>query len=195
LRFGRRYTFVNASPVNATPANATQLAQETTEEATATQFDIEALFRLHYVRVVRLIARVVRDRAGAEDLAVELFLKLWRVRPECPEGWLYRAAGRTAIDHLRRQMRRARYERVARFFVENQTPEELHASSEERERVQRVLAAIDRRKAELLLLRSEGLSYEELAEAFDLKALSIGTLLNRAQEIFRKEYVKRYGHK
>ena len=52
---------------------------------------------------------------------------------------------------------------------------------------------IDPRQAELLLLRSHGLSYDELASALDLNPVSIGTLLSRAQHAFRKEYVKRYG--
>jgi DNA-directed RNA polymerase specialized sigma24 family protein len=44
----------------------------------AAHFDLEVLFRSQYGRVARIIARVVRDPARAEDLAVEVFLKLWR---------------------------------------------------------------------------------------------------------------------
>jgi RNA polymerase sigma-70 factor (ECF subfamily) len=49
------------------------------------------------------------------------------------------------------------------------------------------------RQAELLLLRTHGFSYEELASALDLNFSSIGTLLSRAERAFRKEYIKRYG--
>ena len=45
----------------------------------------------------------------------------------------------------------------------------------------------------MLLLRSEDLSYEELASALDLNPASVGTLLSRAQEAFRKEYIEKYG--
>lgn len=172
--------------------NATELVAGAAAEVA---FDIESLFRQHYSRVVRVIARVVRNQACAEDLAVELFLKLWRKRSEIPDGALYRAAGRIAIDHLRSAVRRERYERATRLLSRPQSPEELAGASQERTRVQRVLAAIDRRKAELLLLRSEGFSYAELAAAFDLSPGSVGTLLNRAEETFRKEYVKRYGER
>ena len=41
-------------------------------------FDFDATFRAQYARVARTIARVVRDSARAEELAVEVFLKLWR---------------------------------------------------------------------------------------------------------------------
>ena len=56
-----------------------------------------------------------------------------------------------------------------------------------------VLAVIQPRQAELLVLRSQGLSYDELAGALDLKPASIGTFLIRAEQAFRKEYIKRYG--
>jgi RNA polymerase sigma-70 factor (ECF subfamily) len=45
----------------------------------------------------------------------------------------------------------------------------------------------------MLLLRSHGFSYGELASILDLNSASVGTLLSRAQQAFRKEYVKRYG--
>jgi RNA polymerase sigma-70 factor (ECF subfamily) len=69
----------------------------------------------------------------------------------------------------------------------------MMAASQAQEQVRIVLAKIRPRDAELLLLRSSGLSYEELAAALALKPVSVGTLLTRAQQAFRKEYVKRFG--
>jgi len=73
------------------------------------------------------------------------------------------------------------------------TPEEVHASREDQDRVRAVLAAIQPRQAELLVLRNQGLSYDELACALELKPASIGTFLSRAEQAFRKEFIKRYG--
>jgi RNA polymerase sigma-70 factor (ECF subfamily) len=160
------------------------------------RFDFEATFRAQYERIARVIARVVRDPARAEELAVEVFLKLWRspqAQSDKAEGWLYRTAIRKGLDELRRRTRRTHYERLPGFSGGVPTPEELSAATEEQQRVRLVLAAMDSCKAELLLLRSDGLSYEELASALELNVVSIGTLLRRAQESFRKEYVKRYG--
>ena len=56
-----------------------------------------------------------------------------------------------------------------------------------------VLAALKPRHAEILLLRSHGLSYEELANSLELNPASIGNFVTRAQQAFRKEYVKQYG--
>jgi len=59
--------------------------------------------------------------------------------------------------------------------------------------VRSVLSVLSWREGALLLLRSEGLSYAEVAAAVQVSPTSVGTLLTRAQQAFRKEYVKRYG--
>jgi RNA polymerase sigma-70 factor (ECF subfamily) len=159
-------------------------------------FDFEATFRAQYERIARVIRMVVRDPARAEELAVEVFLKLWRnpkAQGENTEGWLYRSAVRRGLDELRRRTRRTRYESLVGSGPAVRTPEEVFAGAEEQEKVRLVLAVIERRQAELLLLRNQGSSYEELASALGLNPVSIGTLLTRAQQAFRKEYTKRYG--
>ena len=159
--------------------------------------DIETIFPTHYARIARVIARVLRDPSRAEELAVEVFLKWSRNRGaqgENAQAWLYRVAVRTALDELRRESRRTRRERVIRFFRHAPTPEDIRASKEEQERVRAVLSGIRPGQAELLVLRSQGLSYDELAGALGLNPASIGTFLSRAEQSFRKEYIKRYGH-
>jgi RNA polymerase sigma-70 factor (ECF subfamily) len=157
--------------------------------------EFEAFFQTHYERIARAIARIVGDRASAEDLAMETFWSLWQ-NPQIqgPEagGWIYRTAIHRALYELRR---RARHERYASFFKIGRpsNPEELHAATEEQKNVRRVLAALKPRQAELLLLRSNGFSYEELASALDLLPASVGTSIVRAQAAFRKEYTRLYG--
>lgn len=169
--------------------------------ANGTRFDLETIFHAQYKRMCRVIARVLRDPARAEELAVEVFLR-WSRHPKAhgdkAEGWLYRTAVREALDELRRQTYRVRYERLFAFVPSGKaqgspTPEDVRAAKEDQETVRVVLSAINRRQAQLLLLRSEGFSYEELAATLDLNPASVGTLLARAQAAFRKEYIKRYG--
>ena len=158
--------------------------------------DFEATFRAQYERIARVIARVVKDPARAEELAVEVFLKFWRsprAQTENTEGWLYRTAVRQGLDELRQRTRRSRYEAMLGRGPSVPTPEDVRTIAEEQERVRLVLAAMEPRPAELLVLRSHGLSYDELATALELNPASIGTLLSRAQGAFRKEYLKRYG--
>ncbi len=167
-------------------------------DSPAHPLDFDSVFHAHYGRIARLIARLVRDTARAEELAVEVFWKYWRTPvahgPKAG-GWLYRTAVRTALNDLRAEARRARYESQADPPPGGPTPEQAHAAAEEREQVRRVLAALDSRQAELLLLRSSGLSYEEVAAALELNPASVGTLIARAQQAFRKEYLKLYGER
>jgi RNA polymerase sigma-70 factor, ECF subfamily len=158
--------------------------------------DFESTFRAHYARIARVIVRVVRDPARAEDLAVDVFWKFWRKPPREQNGheggWLYRTAIRIALDDIRKQTRSARRDSQTEPG-KTHTPEDIRALSEQRHRVTQVLASLDDRQAELLLLRTDGLSYAEIAETLDLNPASIGTLIRRAQQTFRKEYVRKYG--
>jgi len=167
-------------------------------EAGEGQFDLEKAFRSQYERVTRIIARVVRDQARAEELAVEVFLKLRqtaKAQRENVEGWLYRVAVRAGVDELRRQTRRGKYESLVRWIQREPTPEELHSAAEEQQRVRSVLAVMAKRQAEFLVLRSQEFSYEEVAAVLGLNPASVGKLLGRAQQAFRKEYIRRYGQK
>jgi RNA polymerase sigma-70 factor, ECF subfamily len=160
------------------------------------RFDLETIFHAQYGRLARVIARVIRDPARAEELAVDVFLK-WSRNPQAQgekaAGWLYRAAARMSLDELRSQARRSRYESMFRAVRPSPTPEEIRAAKEEQDKVRLALSAIEPRQGEMLLLRSHGFSYDELASILDLNPASIGTLLSRAQQAFRREYIKRYG--
>ena len=82
-------------------------------ETAESPFDFEAFFYSQYDRTARAIARVIRDPARAEELAVEVFWKLWRhprAHGEKAGGWLYRVAARTALNELRRQARSTEHE-------------------------------------------------------------------------------------
>lgn len=157
---------------------------------------MERLFTAQYARVARLLARVVRDEGRAEELAVEVFLKFWQAGEgvwENPEGWLYRTAVRRGLNELRGEARRRRYEQMVVLLRPGKNPEEIQQVNEQQAQVRAVLERLKPRSAELLLLRSEGLSYAELAGALEVASGSVGTLLARAQEEFRKEYEARYG--
>jgi RNA polymerase sigma-70 factor (ECF subfamily) len=158
--------------------------------------DFEALFHAHHQRIARVIARVIRDPGRAEEIAVEVFWKFWRnpkAHGENAAGWLYRAAVRLSLNELRRHGRAVRNEGLSVIGPEPADPERVRAATEEQEHVRAVLAAIQPRQAELLLMRGTGLRYEEMATALELNPASIGTLISRAQQAFRKEYVRRYG--
>jgi RNA polymerase sigma-70 factor (ECF subfamily) len=158
---------------------------------------LDALFRAHYGRLARVVGRIVHDQARAEEIAADVFIR-WQRHPsahgEGAEGWLYRTAARQALDVWRRDQRWARVERVlAHVGIAPRTPADLHAGAEQRRQVRAVLASLRRRDATLLLLWAEDVSYADMASAVGVQATSVGSLLRRAQDAFRKEYEARYG--
>ena len=158
--------------------------------------DFDALFTSYYRRLTRLLYRATGDRGRAEEFAAEAFWRLHRKTPSDAtnlEGWLYRTGLHLALDYLKKERRRARYEALSRLFGVAPDPHQAVEQQEKQVRVRQVLASLKPVQAAMLLMRSEGLSYVELAAALDLNAASIGTLLTRAGQAFKKEYVRRYG--
>jgi len=163
---------------------------------------IDELFRLHYQRITSLLTRLTGDRAHAEEVAADVFHKLAR-RPMLLDGradqtaWIYRVATNAGFDALRARSRRRKHEQAA---VTEQLRGDSRASAldavlreERRHRVQTVLQALKPRDAQMLLLRSDGLAYRDLAEAVGVPASSVGTMLARAEAEFERRYRARYG--
>ncbi len=158
----------------------------------------DELFTAYYARLARLLYRVTGYAGRAEAVAAEAFWRLHRKPPPTKtnlEGWLYRTGLRLALDHRKMERRRARYEALASIFGIGRMPDRTFETGAEQERVRQALAALKSEQVTLILLRNEGLSYGELAAALNLNPASVGTLLARAEQAFRKEYVKRYGQR
>jgi len=170
---------------------------EPRELAESWDSQFEKFYLEHYGRVVGVLFRLTASRGDAEDLANEVFVKLYR-RQSLPSpdgnvaGWLYRTATNLGIDALRKEARRRRHENVAAHeALESQVadgPLAAVLTSERRRKVREALAELKPVQAQALILRASGFSYQELADALDVKRVSMGTLLLRAEEAFRKTY-------
>ena len=184
----RRYIFVRAKVDTTTPVAA--------NDGSAPPFD--EIFLVHYESTVRVLFRLVGSTARAEELAGDLFLKLYR-RPlqsgthHNIGAWLYRAAVRVGLDELRASARRTRREEAALVPVAVEGPLNRLLREERASKVRATLAALKRQHAELLALHASDLSYQEIADAMRLNPASIGTLLNRAKQAFAREFRARYG--
>jgi RNA polymerase sigma-70 factor (ECF subfamily) len=164
--------------------------------ATSSPEDPENLFIREYAKVARIITRIIRDQSHAEDLAVEVFLKVSRPKSDMAKAasMLYRQAVRMALDEVRRRNRRQRLRQLfSSFLAADDNPEKEYALRQRQLHVGLVLQGLRQRDAELLVLRAEGLTYAELSNALSINPASVGIMLSRAQFAFKKEYLKRYG--
>lgn len=160
--------------------------------------DFDSLFNAYYRRLARLLYRITGGTGRAEEVAAEAFWRLYRKPPPSNtnlEGWLYRTGVRLALDGLKMERRRARYEALASVFGIARTPQQALEENEESRRVRRTFSALKPEQTNLILLRAEGLTYGEIAAALNLNLTSVGTVLARAEQAFRREYGKRYGER
>src|ERR1700693_2990636 len=164
--------------------------------------EFEALFVKHYPRIVGTLRRIVGDHERAEDLASEVFLKLYlRPFPQDADAnvacWLYRTATNLGIDALRAAARRNNFEQAAALDSNHnkiaKNGFDQIVLSERAQRVRAVLAEIKPAQAHLLLLRASGHSYKELSAALEMEPASVGTLLVRAEAAFEKRYREIFG--
>jgi RNA polymerase sigma-70 factor, ECF subfamily len=163
----------------------------------------EELFTRHYARVYGVALRISGDAQEAEELAQDVFLKLYR-RPLSDSddanvaGWLYRVATNDAFNAVRSRRRRLGW---LRRFVQREpvgvdaSADPLHiiAGRDEASRVRTALAQLPERQRNALVLRASGLSYLEVADALEIKPTSVGTLLARAEQALRVVYLRQTG--
>ncbi|MGD0991657.1 MAG: sigma-70 family RNA polymerase sigma factor [Gemmatimonadales bacterium] len=151
--------------------------------------------------VFSLIYRMVRDRALAEDLAQETFIKVLNAldsyRPEFKfSSWIFKIANNAAIDQLRKRelntlsldgapgARTAEEVEATALQAVDRTESPL-AELESRELGSEIEQAIGRLRPEyrtaILLRHVEGRAYEEIAEVMDLPLGTVKTYIHRAR--------------
>ena len=157
----------------------------------------EDMFLEHWGSVYRLLVRMIGDPAEAEDLALETFFRFHQRPPKTgkgynPGGWLYRVATNLGLRSIRSFKRREQYEMAAgKGALESSHvdwPAEIFESQENHRLARLVLAQMNPRRAELLVMRYSGMAYKDIAKALDLSPTSIGPLLLRSEHEFEKIY-------
>lgn len=159
-------------------------------------FDLLVLKYQH--KVVKLVARLLRDPAEAEDVAQEAFVKAYRAigsfrGDSAFYTWLYRIAVNTARNTMASRQRRpldyeADLSESEQSAVESRmrhgdTPEAVALSDEIHRTVNDAIGALPEDLRTAILLREvEGLSYEEIAEAMDCPVGTVRSRIFRARE-------------
>jgi RNA polymerase sigma-70 factor (ECF subfamily) len=161
------------------------------------------LFDRHQAAVVRFATRMVGDPARAEELAQEIFLRVYQSAPRyVPTArfttWLYRVATHHCLNELRTPARRAPRpsgdEALGRLAADPAHGPDAAATGQALARVvQATLAALpDRERAAFSLCRFEGLSYRDIAEALETTEPAVKSLIHRAT-VALAEAVERHG--
>lgn len=164
-------------PMSARSSTA-QVSPETTDAeliagvAARNEAALAEIYRRHGGAVFGLSARLLADRALAEDITQELFLRLWNEphrfdpRRGALRSFLQRQAHSRSIERIRSEEARRRREGRAQTFEEAE-PQDLEASvmaTIESERVAEALASLESHdRTAIVLAYFGGLSYREVA--------------------------------
>lgn len=138
------------------------------------------------------VYNLVHSDSNAEDLIHLAFLQFYQtlnkgIIIEKPRPWLYRVVHNFAINDVLRVKKRESL--LQEWFVGRET--EIQESAEEdlirRDQTDKLLRILNEKERNCLLLRSEGLSYKEIAEILEITPTDVGVCLTRGLKRFRSK--------
>jgi RNA polymerase sigma factor (sigma-70 family) len=146
------------------------------------------LFEEHHGALYRYLVRLCGDADAAADATQEAFVRLIERPPgdQVARAWLFKVATNAVFEDRRTQSRRARLLEAspARVPVADagRSPHDYVQDAERRVAVRTALNGLSVKERTALLMREEGFSHREIADAVGTTTGSVGTLLARALE-------------
>ncbi|WP_125609677.1 RNA polymerase sigma factor SigE [Specibacter cremeus] len=176
------------SPANASPAP--EWTPPTWEE----------VVRNHSAQIFRLAYRLTGNKYDAEDLTQEVFVRVFKslakFKPGTLDGWLHRITTNLFLDQARRRQR-IRFDALAedaesRLPGSDPGPERSFEHNNLDLDVQAALDALPPDfRAAVVLCDMEGLSYDEVARALDIKLGTVRSRIHRGRAMLRESLAAR----
>jgi RNA polymerase sigma-70 factor (ECF subfamily) len=159
-----------------------------------------ALYDRHAARVYALAARMLGDRASAEEVTQDSFLKLWtRARAFTPTrgtlvSWLLAITRNNALDRIRLESRRPALAEASLFDLEDGRPDlEAPGSGSEEARWRSLRFALaelpDGQRQVIELAYYHGLTHSQMAEVLGLPLGTVKTRVRLGMERLREVWI------
>lgn len=152
--------------------------------------EVLALFDACAPRLLRYVSSFGLGAAETEDVVQDVFVALFRHLSLGRDrsnlhGWLFQVAHNLALKRRERTIRQRRssgpHESVSRWCIDPAPdPEERLLRHERDERLRAVFDALPERERRCLYLRSEGLTYRDIAQVLRVSLGSVAKTLSRA---------------
>ncbi len=159
------------------------------------------LLQKYRTPLINFLFRMVRDSATAEDLAQEVFLRVYRARKQYSPSakfttWLFRIATNLALNSVRDNRHRQMDVSIDAPVEEDEAPLQLPAREMridehmiERDRAEFIRQAIsslpEKQRVAVLLHKYEEMDYAEIAKILECSESALKSLLFRAYETLR----------
>lgn len=145
--------------------------------------DLPSAYREHREPLLRYLYRLTGDPARAEDLAEETFLRLAQ-NPGPKENlraWLYTVARNLVVERAWTRNTRDRLHPPGDpTRSPPRRPDEAFEARRAIDRLREALSELAPRDQQVLLMRQEGFTHREIAEAIGVRTSSVGTIVARA---------------
>jgi RNA polymerase sigma-70 factor (ECF subfamily) len=138
----------------------------------------------------------VGNTTEAEDLTARTFEKAWRSRDRYRQDvagfstWLLTIARNVAIDHLRARRPLVPIDTAAAVPSATRSPEEQALQQSDADRLELLLKRLSPRERELIAFKyGAGMTNRAIARATGLSESNVGTILHRAVDALRTQWV------
>jgi RNA polymerase sigma factor (sigma-70 family) len=165
------------------------------------------LLRRYRAPVFNLCLRMLKNRDDAEDMAQDVFIKVFSMLERYDDryafrSWVFKIAANQCIDFIRKhRVKLLRLDEPVHYRgeeIERQLPDEALAPDEElhRREVGKLLRELTDElpphyRAIIVLRHQEQLSYEEIAAMLELPLGTVKARIHRARAMMKEKLVKR----
>ena len=132
------------------------------------------------------------DRAEADDLVQEAFIKLWdnciKVPPEKAKSFLFTVTNNKFLNMIAHRKIVLDHAALAPRRIENESPEDVLRQKEFHQKLQQAIADLsEAQRTAFLLNRIEGKKYHEIAEMLDISVKAVEKRMSSALQKLRAE--------
>ena len=166
--------------------------------------DMEAfrlLVEMHQARVIGTISKMLGSDAESEDLAQQVFIRIWksapRYRPTAKfTTWLFRITRNLVFNELRRKRHFADQSEVIPEAVERaeREPDRVLLEGELQRAIREAINQLpESQRMAIILRRYEEMSYEDIAKVMGTSVPAVKSILFRARAELRERLQKYLG--
>jgi len=154
---------------------------------------LKEIFVCHHTKLCTIAYRILRDQEAAKDVVQQVFLKIWEKRNTLTittsvEAYLKRAVFNTSLN-VYEQRKRIQHSTDVSDYIQSVGDDvsELQAYHELESRAQTAIEKLPpRTRAVFTLIRSEEMSYKEVAESLNISTKAVEKEMMKALRLLRE---------
>ncbi len=167
------------------------------EIANGNEIAFKTLFDCYHQSLYQYILKLVKSTEVAEELVMDVFLKLWLARTSVPEienidGFLFKVAYNRTIDFFRSAARNEKfvemmYEQLEAAYSTSQNAYNVLLSKEYEQQLRTAIDLLPERRREIYELSRDGqLSHDEIAQKLNISKSTVANSIVAAKEFIKK---------